>query len=284
MVIGATPGFLRVLRLRLVSGRLLTDSDEGAARTAVVSQSLARRLFPARNAIGQRLDLDGNEWYEIVGVVGDATEIAGVRNGTLREKGLNRSTIPQIYLPLTALPTAWPSLVVRTDGNRGDVLPLVLAELHAAAPGVSVRDTYTLDERVASAGVDTRFYAVLLTTFAGVSFVLAAVGLFVVMAYDVARRSREFGVRLALGASPRDVGLLVLRRALALAGGGGMLGLLLALAGGPAIKAFLFEVSPSDPWTLAASMLVLTMGGLVAAWLPARRASRIDPMASLRCE
>ena len=280
IVIGATPGFLRSLRVPLRSGRLLTDADEDRPRTAIVSQGLTQRLFPAGNAIGQRVGFVEEEWYEIVGVVGDVTEIATLR----REKGLNRATIPQIYLPSTAMLDLWPNLVVRTDGSVHNLLPLVLADLRAVAPEVSVRGLCTLDERVAGAGIDTRFYAVILSTFAGVSFVLAAVGLFGVLAYDVARRSREFGVRLALGASPAVVRLLVLRQALTMAGGGAAIGLSLALAGGRAIRGFLFELSPSDPWTLTTSMAVLTIGGLVAAYLPARRASRIDPMAALRCE
>jgi len=282
VVTGATPGFLRLLGVPLLSGRLLTDADEDAPRAAVVSHGLARRLFPAGNAIGQRIGV--GEWYEVVGVVGDVTEIATVREGTVREKGLNRATIPHIYLPSTAMLDLWANLVVRTNHSGHSVLPLVLADLRAAAPEVSVRGTCTLDERVANAGVDTRFYAVILGTFGGVSFVLAAVGIFGVLGYDVARRSHEFGVRLALGASPMAVRLLVLRQALALAGGGAVIGLSVALAGGRAIKGFLFELSPSDPWTLTTSVVTLTVGGFVAAYIPARRASRIDPMAALRCE
>ena len=283
VVTAATPGFLPSLRVPLLWGRQLTDADENAPRNAIVSRNVATKLFPASHAIGQRVKLFDEEWYEIVGVVGDVTEIATVGDGRRREKGLNRAMIPRIYVPSTALPDIWPYLVVRTDGS-GNLLPLVLSDLRAVAPEVSVRGTCTLDERVADAGVDTRFYALILTTFAGVSFVLAAVGLFGVLAYDVARRSREFGVRLALGASPAAVRLLVLGQALTLAGGGAVIGLWLALAGGRAIRGFLFELSPSDPWTLTASILVLTIGSLVAAYLPARRASRIDPMAALRCE
>lgn len=282
VVTRATPGFLRSLHVPLLSGRLLTDTDEVGPPTAVVSQSLARRLFPAGNAIGQRVSVQ--QWYEIVGVVGDVTEIATVRNGTVREKSLSRATIPRVYLPSTAMRHPWSNLVVGTDGSSRNLLPLVLADLRAVAPEVSVRGTYTLDERVAGAGIDTAFYAVILTTFATVSFALAAVGLLGVLGYDVARRSREFGVRLALGASPAAVRLLVLRQALTLAGGGAVIGLALALAGGRAIKGFLFELSPSDPWTLSASVGVLTLGALVAAYLPARRASKTDPMAALRCE
>jgi hypothetical protein len=273
-----------VLRVPLLGGRQLTDADETAPRSAVVSQNLARGLFPTGNAIGQRLKLFDEEWYEIVGMVGDVTEIATVGDGRSREKGLNRATIPRIYVPSTALPNIWPYLVVRTDARGGHLLPLVLADLRAVAPEVSVRSTCTLDERVANASVDTRFYALILSTFAGVSFVLAAVGLFGVIGYDVARRSREFGVRLALGASPATVRLLVLRQARTMAGGGGLIGLSLALASGRAIRGFLFELSPSDPWTLMASVLALTIGGLVAAYLPARSASRIDTMMALRCE
>jgi putative ABC transport system permease protein len=283
-VAAATAGFLPSLRVPLLEGRQLTDADDNPPRHAVVSRNLARGLFPPGHAVGQRLRLFDKEWYDIVGVVGDITEIATVGDGRSREKGLDRATIPRIYVPSTALLNIWPYLVVRTKGDPGSALATVLADLRAVVPEVSVRGASLLDQRVADAGIETRFYALILSAFAGVSFVLAAVGLFGVLAYDVARRSREFGIRLALGASPTAVRLLVVRQALTLAGSGAASGLLLAVAGGRAIRAFLFEVSPSDPWTLTTSVAVLTLGGLVAAYLPARRASGVDPTAALRCE
>ncbi len=160
----------------------------------------------------------------------------------------------------------------------------MLADLRTVAPDVAVAEIGTLDARVAGAGADTRFYVLILGSFAVVALGLAGVGLFGVLAYSVSHRTREFGVRLALGATPRRVQILVLRQALILVCTGGAIGLAVALAGGRVLKAFLFELSPSDPWTLATVVAVLAAGAAVAAYLPARRASRIDPMAALRCE
>jgi ABC-type antimicrobial peptide transport system permease subunit len=199
-------------------------------------------------------------------------------------KGLSRTTLPRIYVPTPGVSDTIRYLVVRTKGDTPDMARAIRTELFAAEPEVAVVETTTLDDVVASAGTDTRFYVTILCSFAGVAFALACVGLFGVVGYGVARRRREFGVRLALGASPAGVRRLVLGQALVLVSAGCVIGLAVALAGGRAIQAFLFEVSPSDPWTLAAAWAILLAGSLVAAYLPARRASRLDPMTVLRCE
>jgi putative ABC transport system permease protein len=281
LVTAATPNYLKTLAVPLVAGRMLTAADENDPRVAVVNQQLARRVFPGGNAIGQRVGF--REWYEIVGIVGDITEIATIRGG-VRQKGLDRVTLPQIYIPSTAPIGGWPYLVLRIDDRVHDLLPATLADLRSVAPDVPVLETSTLDERVASAAVDTRFYAAIVGSFAAVSFALACVGLFGMLAYTVARRTHEFGVRFAVGASANQVERLVLRQAATLTIVGAAIGLAVAVSAGKLLEGFLFELSPSDPWTLFLAVAVLVAGSLATAYLPARRASRIDPMTALRCE
>jgi predicted permease len=278
---GISANFLQVLRVPLVAGRMLSAADDLGAKVAVVNERLARQVFPRGNAIGQRIGLD--PWFEIVGIVGDVTEI-GALNGGVRMKGLSRTTLPRIYVPTPGVSDTIRYLVVRTKGDTPDMTRAIRTELFAAAPEGAVTETTTLDDVVASAGTDTRFYVTILCSFAGVAFTLACVGLFGVVGYGVARRRREFGVRLALGESPGGVRRLVLGQALVLVSTGCAIGLAIALIGGQALKAFLFEVSPSDPWTLWAVTVVLLAGSVVAAYLPARRASRLDPMTVLRSE
>jgi predicted permease len=279
---GMSANFLQVLRVPLVAGRMLSAADDLGAKVAVVNERLARQVFPRGNAIGQRIGLD--PWFEIVGIVGDVTEVGALRNGAIREKGLNRTTLPRIYVPTPGVSDTIRYLVVRTKGDTPDMARAIRTELFAAAPEVAVAETTTLDEVVASAGTDTRFYVAVLCSFATVAFTLACIGLFGVVGYGVARRRREFGVRLALGESPAGVRRLVLGQALLLVSVGCAIGLSAALAGGRVIQVFLFEVSASDPWTLAAVSAVLLAGSAVAAYLPARRASRLDPMTVLRTE
>lgn len=273
--------YLKVLQVPLVAGRMLSAEDELNPRVAVVSERLAREAFPNGNAIGRRIG--SGQWFEIVGIVGDVTEIGVVNNG-IRMKGLSRITLPRVYVPSAGMGDSIRHLVVRTVGDPRTLARAIRDDVASVAPGVAVAEATTLDELVAAAGADTRFAVAVLCSFAGVAFALAGVGLFGVIGYGVARRKREFGVRLALGASPAGVRRLVLGQALGLVSAGYAIGLTVALAGGRAIQAFLFEVSPSDPWTLAAALAILLAGSLTAAYLPARRASRLDPMTVLRCE
>lgn len=211
------------------------------------------------------------------------TEI-GTLNSGVRMKGLSRLTLPRVYVPSASTDGSIRYLVVRTVGAPPAMARAVRNDVASVAPGVAVGETSTLDELVATAGADTRFAVAVLCSFAVVAFALACIGLFGVVGYSVARRRREFGVRLALGESPGGVRRLVLGQALVLVSAGCVIGLAVALAGGQALRAFLFEVSPSDPWTLVAVVALLLAGGAVAAYLPARRASRLDPMSVLRSE
>ncbi len=273
--------FLEVLHVPLLAGRMLSADDELNPRVAVVSERFAREVFPTGSALGRRIGF--GQWFEIVGIVGDVTEI-GTLNSGVRMKGLSRLTLPRVYVPSASTDGSIRYLVVRTVGAPPAMARAVRNDVASVAPGVAVGETSTLDELVATAGADTRFAVAVLCSFAVVAFALACIGLFGVVGYSVARRRREFGVRLALGESPGGVRRLVLGQALVLVSAGCVIGLAVALAGGQALRAFLFEVSPSDPWTLVAVVALLLAGGAVAAYLPARRASRLDPMSVLRSE
>jgi len=225
-----------------------------------------------------------SEWREVVGVVGDATEIGAVRNGFVREKGLSRSTLPSLYLPTGAVSQLRYYLLVRTIADERDVIPTVRAEIHAADSEVAIYDTNTFEDRVGRTSAETRFYAVVLDLFAVVALALAGIGLFGVVVHNVARRRHEIGIRIALGASPGRVQKAIMGQVLGLVGIGSTIGLSVAVAAGASVRAFLFDVSPSDPLTFAATLAVLGVTTGLATYLPARRASRIDPMVALRCE
>lgn len=281
LVTAASPEFLQALDVPLVAGRLLDNADEHGPPVALVNQHLAHQLSPRGGAIGMRIGYLA--WPEIVGIVGDVTEIATIRNG-VREKGLTRTVLPQIYVPSKAAPSSQRWLVVRMDRTGPTSVNHVLDAVRAAAPNAPIVEVSTLEARVAAAGLDTRFYAALLTGFAVVAFGLTCIGVFGVLGYTVARRTHEFGVRFALGATPGRVQHLVLRQAALLVSAGSCGGLVLAVIGARWLAAFLFEVSPYDPWTMLAAVGVFFAGSTVAACLPVYRAGRIDPATALRCE
>lgn len=280
-VSAVSANFLRVLHVPLLAGRMLSADDELNPRVAVVSERFARQVFPKGNALGRRIG--SGQWFEIVGIVGDVTEI-GTLNSGVRLKGLGRLTLPRVYVPSAGEKGWYRYLVVRTVGEPSALARAIRDQVASIAPGVAVAETTTLDELVAAAGADTRFTVAVLCSFAAVAFTLACVGLFGIVGYSVTRRRREFGVRLALGSSPAGVRRLVLRQALAPLSAGCAIGLTAALAGGHLIRSFLFEVSPTDTWTHAGAVVLLLAGGAAAAYLPARRASRLDPMSVLRSE
>jgi putative ABC transport system permease protein len=272
-----TPDYFRAVGTPLVRGRLFDRHDRtGAPRVVVISETLARQYFPNEDPLGKRIHLEVftgkvDEGWEIVGIVGD-----------LRQRGLDEPPHPCVYRPQWY---AWGSnwhLVIRTAGA-----PLTLANsirqailgLDADLPAANVR---TLEAAVSASIDQRRFTMLLLAGFAGVALLLAAIGLYGVIAYSVAQRAREIGIRTALGATRYDVLALVLRQGLVLAGAGVLLGIGGALGLTRVLREFLYEVKPADPTTFAGVSLVLLLVALVASWLPARHAAHIDPMTALR--
>ena len=279
-----TPGYFRTLAIPVKQGREFGLGDgAGAGLVAVVNEAFAREILSAHDAIGRTLHLEGpgNPARQIVGVVGDVkSEIAGAVPPTV--------FIPSAQTPagLTRLFGVWfpTHVMVRASGDPAALAGAVRAAIHDTDPRVPVGLVRTLDEVLSESVALHRFQMLLIAIFAGLALVLAAVGTYGVMSYLVAQRAHEIGVRVALGAERRDVLGLVMRRGLALAGGGALLGIAGAAALTRLLASQLYGVRPMDPLTFAAVTALLLLVALVACWLPARRAARVDPVVALRSE
>jgi predicted permease len=265
-----SPGYFETLRIPLRAGRTFTDRDLDQD-SVIINESMARRFWPGQDPVGRKY-LSGpfgpNPTYStVIGVVGD-----------VKQMGLESASTMDEYFP-----DATPRFVLL----RGSVDAAVLAAsarhaIHVAAPDLPISETILLDEVPAQSTRERRWTMTVLGAFAGVALLLAVIGIYGVMSGTVTQRAREIGVRMALGARPRDVSRMVLRRAAALA----MLGLVAGVAGALALRqvlaALVFEVSTSDPWIYASGVAVMIAAALIASWLPARRAARMDPLQALR--
>jgi putative ABC transport system permease protein len=270
-----TPGFLVALRIPLLSGRWIGRNDtETAPGTVVVNDAFVQRFFSGKNPIGQRVKILGDSaaTREIVGVV-----------GTLKHGELNEMPRSAMYVPLAQYPPPDMNLVVRTAA------PLQLAA--AIQETVSSLDkdeaisvVRSMDDVVGASVAQPRFSAQLLGLFATMALVLAAVGIYGLIAYTVSQRTHEIGIRMALGATRGDVSRMVLAHGLRLALAGAAIGLAGALALTRLLRGMLFGVSATDPFTFAAVTALLLGVALIACWIPARRAMRVDPMIALRYE
>jgi putative ABC transport system permease protein len=271
-----TPDYFNAMDIGLLKGRLFTDHD-GAQATPViiVSETFARRMFPNEDPLGKRIRSwrDENELREIVGVVRD------VKYG-----GLDDDPSSLVYIPHRQ--DSWGSLtmVVRTTGDPAAMTNAVRHAFRAADKDSPISNVQTLQKVRVDSTARQRFGAWLLGLFAALALGLAGVGIYGVMSYSVAQRTQEIGVRMALGAGTRDVLKLVLRRGLALTLPGIALGMLAALALTRLLKSLLFGVSATDPMTFAVIALLLTIVAMLACWIPARRAAKVDPMVALRCD
>jgi putative ABC transport system permease protein len=275
------PNYFRTLGIPLRRGRAFTDQDrEHAPAVAIVSEAAARRLWPAQDAVGKRLKFgpptSPEPWLQVVGVVGDT------------RYRLLTTALPGIYVPFrqaAAEPGLLPSYVaVRSTLPPGSVLRMVRSAAKELDPTVPVLDAEPLPRLLAAPLARPRFDSLLLSGFALIALVLAAVGLYGVMATFVGQRTHEIGVRVALGAAAGDLRRLILGKGMVLTLVGVAIGASGALAAGRALSGLLFEVSPVDPMTLAAATVLLLVAAALACVVPARRAARIDPMAALRTE
>jgi putative ABC transport system permease protein len=272
------PDFFRTFGVRLLRGRAFTDRDDDASPlVAIVSQSVARQLWPGADPIGQRIRLPGggliggDGWRTVIGVAHD-THLR-----TLREAS------PMVFLP--SMQGYWQgSIAIRSTMELGALVPALRTAGREVDPDVALWDPRTMDEILAEPLAQPRLGAFLTSSFGLVALLLAAIGLFGVMASLVRERTREFGIRMALGASPQRVRLTVLRRAGVLAGGGAAVGLVAALAISRLLTSLLFGVSPTDPIALGAACFALFAVSAMAAYLPAHRATSIDPTQTLRAE
>jgi predicted permease len=274
--IAASPAYFRALGTRVVAGREFAEGDApGAPLVVVVSERLARRFFPDASAIGRRLRLVNpdysSDWRTIVGVVRD-----------VRYQGLDDGPRPIVYTPFAQTPFLWMYVHVRTVGDPMGPVGSVRAAVKAVDSRLTVASPRPMTALTAEASDDPRFRALMITTFAALAVLLAAIGLYGVVAFGVVRRTREIAIQLALGASPGAVRWQVVRGALALAAAGLVAGLLAAVWLGRLMEGLLFEVTPTDPVTLGAVAAILLSVTVIAAAVPAARATRIDPLQALR--
>jgi len=270
----ARPGYFRTMKMLLHAGRDFTDHDKpGAPLVVIVNETFARTAWSGGDAIGKRIQVNDAS-REIVAVVKDA-----------KQKEWTGAPMPEIYFPDRQTPARdYLTLVVRATGEPAGLAPLVQREVWALDRNVPLPAMTTMEQAIANALWQPRFNLLLLNLFAALALILAAVGIYGVMAYSVTRRTREIGIRLALGADARQVLELVVGQGMLLTAIGVVLGLCGAAITTRMMAALLFEVSPTDPATFLVLSLVLLLVALFACWLPARRAMRIDPMVALRQE
>jgi putative ABC transport system permease protein len=272
-------GYFNTMGIPLLVGREFTAQDTAEApKVAILSERVVREYFPGGpgEALGRRVRVgDGGDWLTAVGVVAD-----------IRQRSLAQGVQPMIYVPFQQDRSGFlrfVSFVARTATPAG-VAEGIRAEIRRAAPDLPIQTTVTMDEAVAASVAPPRFRMWLLALFATTATLIATCGLYGLMAYAVTQRRREIGVRMALGAERGDVLRLVLTRALRIVVAGLIVGLAGAVGVTRVLQRFLFGVTPTDPIAFTIVTLLLMAVGLMAAWLPARRATRIDPCAALRAE
>jgi putative ABC transport system permease protein len=270
-------GYFQTLGIPVLRGRNFSDVEQREAkRVILINEALARKHFPNEDPIGQRLDV-------AMFATPTVTEIVGVV-GNVRYDSLIEEAPEAVYFPHPELPYPFMTLVLRTDGDPTAIAPAVQREIRSLDPNQPVSDVRTMDQVMSEAVARSRFNTLLLGLFAGLATLLSAVGIFGVMNYSVALRTREIGLRLAVGAQPRQVLLLILKQGLMLTVVGVGLGLLAAFALTRLLTGLLFGVEAVDATTFATISLLLVLVSLLACYLPARRAMRIDPMLALRYE
>jgi len=277
----ATPGYFSTVGIPLLKGRWFTEHDDGQApKVLIVNKAFAGKYFPGENVIGKRITPGATgpgeakeSVHEIVGVVGSAKLFA-----------LDTEPKPIYYFPFKQLVWQAPVMTVRTSVPPRTLQAAIRDQISALDPLVPMFQVRTMDELLSTQVTEPRFHTLLLGCFAGIALLLTMVGLYGVMAYSVARRTREIGVRIALGASRRSVLSMVLKQALLLVAAGLVIGFAGALAGDRLLSGMLYGVSALDPGVLALSGLAVAITGVLAAFLPARRAATVEPMAALRHE
>jgi len=276
------PGYFETMRMPLRYGRTFTASDDSnAPRVVVISETLARVLWPNERALGKLVaccdDGANRPWREVVGVVGDVRQF------------LTRQPLADLYMPIEqAPPDSWAwhanslAFVLRTDGDVAEVMQGVRRSVAATDATLPVYDAWTYDDLADRASAANRLSMVLFSSLAVLALVLAAVGIYGVLAFSVAQRTFEMGIRIAIGARPSSVLALVTRQGMVLVIAGLVIGLALAIAMSRLVATLLYQVAPTDPVTYTGAAALLVAVGVLACYMPARRASRVDPVTALR--
>jgi putative ABC transport system permease protein len=273
-----TPDYFQTMRIPVRAGRTFTPADRfGATLVAVVTQEFAQRFFSGKNPLGQRVKMAGavgvKGWAEIVGVVGNT-----LRGGLAGRPG------PELYWAFAQYPLWFPTLLIRTQSDPRGFAQGLPQRVAALDSDMVVQNPQAMTEVLAGTVADRRFLRLMLALFAGLALTLTVVGIYGAAAYLVSQRMQELGIRVALGASGRDVIGLVLRQGMVPVAAGVVLGSAAALGLTSFIASRLYAVKATDPLTFVSVGLLLALTALGSCWLPARRASRVDPMVALRCE
>jgi putative ABC transport system permease protein len=267
-------GYFRVMAIRLLQGRQFIEAD---GPVVIINETRARRFWPNENPVGQRIrrgGLDGfGPWYMIVGVVSD-----------VRTFGIDADPRAEIFIPHAQFNLPQMSLVARTAGDPSQLVNAIRAQIRAVNQNIPITGVQTMEELRSRSVAERRFLMTLLSVFAGLFLILAALGIFGVMSYSVTERTREIGIRMALGARAGDVAKAFVRQGMKLALIGVVIGLAASFALTPLMSSLLFAITPTDPVTFIVLAFLLAAVALAACHLPARRASRVDPMVTLRHE
>jgi predicted permease len=272
------PNYFRMMSIPLLRGREFDDRDTGAngVRVVIINDRFARKFWPDADPIGKRIKIgppENNPWLTIIGVVSN-----------IHQTGLENPIGFTVYEPLAQSVSNGEEVAIRTQGDPSAIISEVRGELHRMEPTLLVDNFATMDQRIEDSVSPRKLNLFLFGLFSGLALVLATIGIYGVVAYSVGQRTQEFGVRMALGAQRADVVRLVLSQGLRLSLTGAAIGIVFSLAFARLLKQFLFGVRPADPATIIFVALLLTAVALAACWLPAFRASRIEPTQALRIE
>jgi len=270
-----SPGYFETLGIPLLKGRDFSDRDKSdAPAAAVINAELARVYFPNEDPINKRISFDDRQSYiSIVGIVGD-----------VKQQGLDSNAKPEVYFPYLQAAAPSMSIVVRTASNPLGAVASVKSQIQTIDKNLPMDDAETMQQLLSMSTSGRRFNTLLLSLFAMLAVVLAMVGIYGVMSYSVTQRTHEIGIRIAVGAQTSDVFRIVIGQGMLLALIGVGLGLVGAFALTRLMSTFLFGVSPTDPQTFVLISMVLVAVALLASYIPARRATKVDPMVALRCE
>jgi predicted permease len=269
-----SPDYFATMNTPIYSGRDFSWQDSASGpKVAIVNQTLARQHFGNKSAIGARVVSKDGGTYEIIGVVGDAKYLE-----------LRETVPPTLYFHAFQQARVPSQFAIRTAGRPVSIATTARETIREIAPSIPVTSIRSLQEQVDASIARERMLGALSGFFAGLALVLAAVGLYGVMAYSVSRRTSEIGIRMALGAKPSEISGMVIYEALILTGSGIAAGIIAALLLSHTVASLLFGLTPDDPLTIWAVVLVMVLTGLAAAYLPSRRAAQLDPAVALRSE
>jgi putative ABC transport system permease protein len=287
---GISADYFAVMGMRIAQGRSFTFNDDaGSAKVAIINEAMARRFWPGENPVGRRMALD----FETLKFFRDRPPVRDIPAGMreivgivkdIRHSSLQKAPVPEMYVPFAQRSVTDMTLVIRTEGDPLALAGPVRGVVRSIDPNQPVGHIETMSDLVSGSIAQPRSNSLLLSAFAAVALTLAMIGVFGLLAYDVAQRTQELGIRLALGGQPSDVRALILKNGLRLVVTGLLIGIPGAIIAGTWLNSVLFQVAPTDLVTLGASVGTLLVVSLLACSIPARRATRIDPMVALRTE